>query len=437
MTKVLAEKLRGIEEVFWLSASDIWDIAMKFKKEISEGLSGKSSLKMLPTFLQAPDGGETGTFLAIDFGGTNIRLQLVELIGQGRFAIRKQQSFLLKDPSGAYDYTSQDATAEVLFDFIAKQIANLLEHAAACPLGLTFSFPCRQIEANRAVLLNWTKGFKTSGVEGQEITGLLEKALAKKGLHNVNPVAIINDTTGTLLTAAYCNPCADIGSICGTGHNTCYLEPNEPPMIINMESGNFNKFPLTVYDRSLDRASEKPGEQLLEKAVSGRYIGEIARFILQDMARQGLLFQEKKPGFVSTANGISAGDLALMLADDTPDLIHISHWLKINGNMITSTPEERQALKTIASLVTTRSARLIGATYVGILQHVDPELTQQHVIGVDGSLFEKMPGYRTKVREVLQEIYQDKADRISLALTKNGSGIGAAIAAATCTGKRN
>ncbi|MCL4440509.1 MAG: hexokinase [Firmicutes bacterium] len=441
MTGVLAEKLSCIEKKFWLPASEILEIAMKFKKEMAEGLSGKSSLKMLRTFLQTTDGRETGTFLAIDFGGTNIRLQLVDLFGGGRFEIRKQQSFLLKDPCGAYDYTSQDANAGDLFDFIAIQIANLLEHDSTYPLGHTFSFPCRQIGANRAVLLNWTKEFKTSGVEGQEITGLLERSLAKKSLFNVKPVAIINDTTGTLLTAAYCDPCADIGSISGTGHNSCYIEPKEPssqgPMIINMESGNFNKLSLTYYDKILDQASEKPGEQLLEKAASGRYIGEIFRLILTDLIQQRLLFKEKIPDFVAAADSIAAGDLAFMLADETPDLAHISGWLKTNWGVKGSTPEERQALQRIASLVTTRSARLIAATYVGIVRHVDPELNRNHVIGADGSLFEKMPGYVANIDNVFKEIYRDNSNRVSLVLTKNGSGIGAAIAAATCMGKGN
>lgn len=440
MAGVLTEKIKDLKQQFRLSASQIIDIATKFESEMVAGLASHGSLKMLRTFMQKPGGKETGTFITIDFGGTNIRLQLVNLLGKGRYEIIRQQSFLLKHPYGAYDYTSQEAAAEDLFDFIAVQIGELAEQGQTYPLGLTFSFPCRQLEANRAVLISWTKEFKTSGVEGQEITGLLEKALAKRGLSQVIPAAIINDTTGTLLAASYGNPHADIGSICGTGHNTCYLEPMEPatrvPMMINMESGNFNKFPLTTYDQALDRASEKPGEQLLEKAVSGRYIGEVARLILQDMTQARLLFQANPPGFVANINSITAGDLAQILADDTQDLTRISHLLKTNGNILILTTEELKALKTIASLVATRSARLVAATYIGILRHIDPGLTQQHVIGVDGSLFEKMPGYRTMVQEVLQEIYQDKADRISLVLTKDGSGVGAAIAAATCAGRR-
>lgn len=436
MAGVAAEKIKILEQQFRLSASQIIDIAKQFETEMMSGLAGQhGSLKMLRTFMQKPSGNETGTFITIDFGGTNIRLQLVNLLGEGRYEVKQQQSFFLKDPCGIYDYTSQKATANDLFDFIARQIEDLVEQDQLYPLGHTFSFPCRQLKANRAVLISWTKEFKTSGVEGQEITGLLEKALAKRGLSQVIPAAIINDTTGTLLAASYGDPRADIGSICGTGHNTCYLEPLEPatraPMILNMESGNFNKFPLTVYDQALDRASEKPGEQPLEKAVSGHYIGEISRLILQDLIDGGLLFKGKNLDLAANINPITAGDLAQILADDTQDLIHISHWLQTTGYPSPLPLEDRQALKDIASLVATRSARLVAATYIGILRHIDPELTRQHVIGVDGSMFEKMPGYRTKIQEVLQEIYRDKADQVSLVLAKDGSGIGAAIAAAT------
>ncbi|MPM74909.1 hypothetical protein SDC9_121898 [bioreactor metagenome] len=41
---------------------------------------------MLPSYLAAPKGSETGLYLTQDFGGANVRISLVELHGGGRFS---------------------------------------------------------------------------------------------------------------------------------------------------------------------------------------------------------------------------------------------------------------------------------------------------------------------------------------------------------------
>lgn len=44
------------------------------------------------------------------------------------------------------------------------------------PLGFTFSFPCKQDDLTCAKLVNWTKGFKASDVEGKDVVQLLREA---------------------------------------------------------------------------------------------------------------------------------------------------------------------------------------------------------------------------------------------------------------------
>lgn len=432
---MLARKLNDLKKSFLLSKTEILDIAKNFKMEMSKGLTGTSSLKMLRTFLKTPLGKEKGQYLAIDFGGTNIRIQLVELLGNGSFQTKETISFRLKDLEVGYDLTAEQTTATELFDFIVTNLKTLLKEKKPYALGHTFSFPCHQISVDRAVLLKWTKEIKTAGVEGREITDLLEKALVRQQLYQINPVAILNDTTAILLTASYSDLRADIGSICGTGHNTCYREPYEPltrkPMIINMESGNFNGFPRTIYDMVLDQASEKPGQQFLEKAVSGHYVGEIARHIILELVEQGLLFRgQNYPELLPYS--VQAQHLAHFLQDQTPELQNISQWLARTWQIQYTSAEERAALQTIASLVTTRSAQLAAATYAGILLHIDPHFQSEHVIGVDGSMFEKMPAYMDTIHKILQNLYQDKINHVRLRLIKDGSSVGAAIAAATC-----
>lgn len=283
----LVNKVRMLRAGFVFSEPQILEIANSFQQAMTDGLTGKgSSLKMLPSFLTKPTGREKGIYLAIDFGGTNVRILTVGIKGNGEYRILKRRSFPLQDRGKGYDFTSREATGTDLFQFIAGQIESLLEPGQIYPLGFTFSFPSQQTGVNQAILIKWTKEIQTSGVEGHNVSEMLQKALVCKNLIQVIPRAIINDTVGTLLTSSYIDRYADIGSICGTGHNTCYIEPSSPitgkPMIINMESGNFNELPATKYDLQLDRQSQIPGEQRLEKMVGGQYIGELTRIIIQD-----------------------------------------------------------------------------------------------------------------------------------------------------------
>ena len=68
------------------------------------------------------------------------------------------------------------------------------------PLGFTFSFPCRQEGLAKATLTNWTKGFNSSGVEGEDVVKLMKNAIARHpGNVQIDVCALLNDTTGYVL----------------------------------------------------------------------------------------------------------------------------------------------------------------------------------------------------------------------------------------------
>ena len=56
------------------------------------------------------------------------------------------------------------------------------------------------------------------------MVGMLNKSLADVGVTNVKVVAIINDTTGTLVAGSHDYPDTAIGLILGTGTNGSYME---------------------------------------------------------------------------------------------------------------------------------------------------------------------------------------------------------------------
>ena len=78
-----------------------------------------------------------------------------------------------------------------------------------------------------------------------------------------------------------------------------------------------------------------------------------------------------------------------------------------------------------------RSARLVTASYVGIIWHRTGagKINRQH-IAVDGSVYEKMPLVKENINKALNELLGEEAAKVDTILDNGGSGLGAAIAAA-------
>ena len=161
------------------------------------------TLKMIPSFVvNRPLGNEKGLYLALDLGGTNFRVCLIDLKGQGNVEMKFEK----------YQVSVQQktGTGTELFDFFAQCVAdfiqiNKLPTDSKIPLGFTFSFPLDQTKINEGKLMKWTKGFSASDVEGNDVVGLLHQAFERKNV-NVAIKAVVNDTVGTLMSHAYLKP---------------------------------------------------------------------------------------------------------------------------------------------------------------------------------------------------------------------------------------
>ena len=419
-------QFEGILKDFTIDSDELKTIAADFRYDLKKGLKdpAESSLKMLKSYIGLPTRQEKGEYLALDFGGTNVRVLLIRLEGDGKFEVLRKVAKPLVVP-GSYNYIAADATAEQMFDFIAGLVEEAVEgdHAKQYFLGHTFSFPSSQTNLYNAKLITWTKEFATPGVEGEVVNDLLKAALHRKGLDNVEPTAVINDTVAVQLAAAYKHDNVNIGCIYATGHNTCYLEPfadkAEQPMILNLESGGFNRLAPGRFDVALDERSEKPGEQRLEKMVSGRYMGELFGMAIAELLGE----KGKKYGFTSI-------DMSNIILDETAGLTEVGRIVSAKtGHDLEEV--DRQRLQELASALVVRSARLVTATYVGIIWQLagDDAIKKQH-IAIDGSVYEKMPLAKENIMRALSELLGESASLVDTVLENGGSGLGAAIAAA-------
>uniref|UniRef100_A0A668AX70 Hexokinase-2 n=1 Tax=Myripristis murdjan TaxID=586833 RepID=A0A668AX70_9TELE len=337
---------------------------------------------MLPTFVRStPDGTEKGSFLALDLGGSNFRVLLVKVSVNGKQKVEMENQIY------AIPEDLMRGNGSELFDHIADCLANFLDNLGIknkkLPLGFTFSFPCQQTELDESILVSWTKGFKASGVEGKDVVSLLRKAIKKRGDFDIDIVAVINDTVGTMMTCGYDDHHCEIGLIVGTGTNACYMEEmrnlelvegDEGRMCVNMEWGAFGDDGAledlrTDFDLEIDAGSLNPGKQLFEKMISGMYMGELVRLILVKMAKEKLLFQgQTTPDLLTTGHFITSYVFAIendKLVFSHTAAVHVLQSLGLNPSV-----EDCIATQRVCQIVSTRAAHLCAATLVAVLRQI-------------------------------------------------------------------
>ena len=190
-------------------------------------------------------------------------------------------------------------------------------------------------------------------------------------------------------------------------------------MILNLESGGFMKLIPNRLDQEFDQNSEKPGEQRLEKMVSGRYMGELFGMALAE------LLQEKGRSY-----GFTSIDMSNIILDDSAARSKTAEIVAAKtGHALDKT--DCEMVQQLAQTLVIRSARLVTASYVGIIwQLAGSGKPQKQHIAIDGSVYEKMPLAKENILRALSELLGEEAADIDTVLENGGSGLGAAIAAA-------
>ena len=426
---------------FETKAAALDGIAHDFQAQMARGLSGEGgSLKMLRTFTRQPTGRERGRVVAVDWGGTNGRAGLVELGSGGAAGILAEEVFTFSE-------ALKRGAADRVFDVIVDAIGRVVhaQPAETYPLAFVYSYPARLERIDRAVALALTKGWSLTGLEGQDVAGLLNDALRRRGLGRVTVTAVANDTVAALMLQSYrargrggdrAKP-ADIGLILGTGTNQA--ADLGPAGIRNLESGNFDGVAAieTPYDAALDRELQepRPGAQRFEKMVSGRYLGEVLRRGLDDLGRRTAWFHWPSSAF-ATPFAVGSEHLSRIALDRTAELSQVDVLLR--GLGVTSTRPERHGLRELSGAIVRRAARLVATALLGTLRALDPEVADRRTIAVDGSLWGGYPGFEALVRETLDELIgRERATLIEIAFVKDSTSTGAAVIAAVAALQRN
>lgn len=439
---------RAVEELLTVPASTLKTITDRFIFELQEGLNKPGqNIPMIPGWvLELPTGKETGDYLAIDLGGTNLRVVLVKLGGNHDFDTTQSKFALPK--------TMRTATSDELWDFIAECLEKFIEDEfpegckTLLPLGFTFSFPAFQNSINEGVLVTWTKGFDIKDVEGHDVVPMLQRAIEKKSLP-IEVVALINDTTGTLVASAYTDSETKMGLIFGTGCNGAYYDvvsdipkldgqvpddiSKDSLMAINCEYGAFDNahavLPRTSWDVQIDRESPRPGEQAFEKMISGYYLGEVLRLILLDLHSQGLILKNQDLTKLNVPFVLDTSFPSKVEEDPFENLSDVQDLFQTVLGIQTTSPE-RKIIRRIAERIGDRSARLSACGIAAICKKRGYKTAH---CAADGSVFNKYPNFKERCSKGLRDIFEWPAgepDPVVLVPAEDGSGAGAAIIAA-------
>ncbi|XP_056386274.1 hexokinase HKDC1-like isoform X2 [Hyla sarda] len=418
------------------------DIKLRMMEELKYGLRKEThdsaTVKMLPTYVYGtPDGTEEGNFLALDLGGTNFRVLLVKIRSRRRRYVKMYNKIF------AIPLEIMQGTGEELFDHIVECIAEFLDYmgikGAPLPLGFTFSFPCQQDQIDKGTLVGWTKGFKATDCEGQDVVDMLREAIKRRNEFDLDIVAIVNDTVGTMMTCGYEDPDCEIGLIAGTGSNVCYMEEmkniefldgDEGKMCINTEWGGFGDNGRlsdiqTQYDRHVDVNSLNPGKQSFEKMSSGMYLGEIVRQVLIDLTKRGLLFRGQISERLRT-KGIFETKFLSQIESDRLALLQVRKILQQLG--LDSTCDDSIIVKEVCGAVSTRAAKLCGAGLAAVVDKIRENRGLDHLkttIGVDGTLYKLHPHFSRIMQETVKKL-SPQCD-VTFILSEDGSGKGAAL----------
>ena len=259
-----------------------------FLSEMEKGLKGEaSSLRMIPTYVgvngKIPEGAKAAV---LDAGGTNFRSAIVSI--PPKVEDKKNQPM----PGAKSDVSEDDFYAA-----FATELKRVAPKATVKKFGWCFSYNCDATPDLDAKLNCWTKGIRAPEIVGQYVGKELLKRMGG------GEIAIVNDTVATLLAAKATEGdktySSYLGFILGTGTNTAYVEKNrnilklagldpDGSMIINAESGSFDKLTQSAFDKAMDAKQLDPGHNPLEKMIAGGYLGGVGLEVYKAAAKAGM-----------------------------------------------------------------------------------------------------------------------------------------------------
>jgi hexokinase len=402
---------------------------------------------MIPTYIETDEPlPQNEQVIVIDAGGTNFRAAVVHFDDNNKAVI---ENLTKAKMPGIEKEISNDEFFDILAGY-TKEVADKSDK-----IGFCFSYPVDMYPSKDGRLVQFSKEIKADEVIGQMIGENLLAAMKRLSLSNDKQVVILNDTVTTLL-ASYGNKDYDgyigfilgtgtntaydgyIGFILGTGTNTAYIEknsnitklnslPSGKNQIINIESGGYSRAPRGTIDNSFDAKTDVPDTQLLEKMISGAYLGPLCLEVIKTAAANDL-FTSIQADRINRITSLDTKAVSDFLAEP----IARNNAL---GEVISDTSNyDKAVMESLVDAVITRAAKLtavnLSAAVIKSGKGTDPD--KPVCIVAEGTTFYYLTGMKEKIEKYLEEFLTDNKKRYyEIVNVENATLIGAAIAGLT------
>ena len=404
-----------------------------FVQEMNKGLTSEgSSLAMIPTYIgESCSPPKNRTITVIDAGGTNLRVANVHFDDEAKPTIKDLSKYPMLGTQGKLN-------KEAFFEGLASYVLPVIGDNDS--IGFCFSYAVAMESNGDGRLLHFCKEVEVDGVAGELIGKNLVDALRKKGYTGKGNIVILNDTVTTLLSGmaskATQTNSSYLGCILGTGLNTCYIEPtsgidkldqstfSDTGMVINCETGDYNKIPRSDLDKAFDATTMNEGDYMLEKCISGAYLGGLCLMAIKQAAKDGL-FSDYAKGILAETKTLETYQVSELL-EGTPSMQN--PMIKCLENS-----DDAERILAIIDAVVERAALYAAISWIAVVMKSgkgeNPDAPV--CITVEGTTFYKLYGLKERVIKYLDQLLVDYYKRYyTLANIDDATLIGSAIAGA-------
>ncbi len=430
--RVSRDRVDCFLKTYGMSAGDV-DLEKNcrtFVNEMKSGLEGTGSLLMIPTYIgmdkEIP---LNEPIIAIDAGGTNFRVAVIHFDENKKLIIEDFKNYPMPGSKG-------EISKEEFFETMADYIEPVLYRSDK--ISFCFSYPAQIMPDKDGRLIMFSKEVKVRDVEGELLGKNLTEVFIKRGYSNVKSIIVLNDTVATLLAGRAASPDrvfdGYIGFILGTGTNICYVEKckniikdpelasKEGSLLINIESGIYDKVPRGQIDIEFDNDTTNPGDHIFEKTISGAYQGGLTLAVIRRATKDGLF---------STEASEKLNSIKELASKEIDDFLYFPYGDNVLAKCCLKHDDDCTALFYLIDSIFERIARFVTFSLTAVIEKTgkgtDP--LKPVCITADGSTFYKSKLFRSKLDYYIRT-YTNEKKGIYCEFVKvdNGTLIGTAIA---------
>ncbi|KAI5963860.1 NAG5 [Candida theae] len=437
-----------------------------------------NAITMLANYNISPTGDEHGSYLAVDLGGSTLRVAVVDLAPQSESISRSDRIKVVLEEkwliSNEYKVINRS-----FFKFIGSKITEIIDKqetlnpSQTIKVGITWSFPLDTTSHNNGKIRHVSKGYTIGDdVYDKDLKHLFESILQEEFDLSFDIKSILNDSLAVYAAGAFLDDKMRLAMVLGTGFNMCcsldaskdYMHASkliDRKMLFNTELSLFGQHLCddfsTKYDAVIDNRFDNfkhhfktylqpdPNSNLIfqphELMTSGRYLPELTRLVLADLIGKKEIFTNFDSEELNTIETVKydgfEGELMCFISEcDDFEAVgekmrDVYHWDKIVLD------SDIAIIKHVIKAIVQRAAFIVANAIIAFFKLLkkynrSEDLKGLLTIGYVGSVLNHFHSYRNSVIDYvnMSEDARTCGYKIDLKLIENSSIIGAAIGAA-------